>query len=475
MSEGLTQNKRRDHAGNLLIAISCLVYFASYVMRYSYTVSMAHIIEVTSLTETQAGAIGTALFFAYGLGQVVSGILGDKLKPNLIISAGVLVGTVCNVVFPLYHSVVYYTAVWAINGFAQAMIWPPLVKILSDKLSPEKCSTGIVLVTAAANLATLILYLVIPPILSALDYKIVFYIAGGLSGLIGIIWSVGYAVVYKKKSARSAVCSDAVKQAEAEKNREITSKTVKILPLLWGSGTIFIMASMVMQGFLRDGITGWFPSYLSVTFDIPSADGILITAALSLTAIVSIYVFKWIYRRFCHNEITIVFVAFVTVAAFSLLLFFFSSTGIAFTVIFGALTVGISHGINLMLTMTATHFSRFGKASTVAGVVNACTYIGSALSMYLFALLAELAGWRVVVLTWVIIAALGAAACAAAYKKWKAFLSGEGKFATQPETEAKDGTADETEAIDGTVGGDEAADETERADEAEKQYGDKIA
>ena len=111
-----------DAISNLLIALGCMVYFSSYVMRYSYTVSMANIVSVTALTETQAGVIGTALFFSYGVGQILSGILGDRLKPNLIILTGIIVGSACNFIFPLYNSVVYYAAVWAVNGFAQAML-----------------------------------------------------------------------------------------------------------------------------------------------------------------------------------------------------------------------------------------------------------------------------------------------------------------------------------------------------------------
>ena len=105
-----TKNKHKEgNCGWFLIALSCLIYFSSYVMRYSYTVSMAKIIEVTSLTESQAGIVGTALFFSYGIGQIISGFLGDKLKPGAIVFAGAVVGSLCNFVFPFCGSVGLYT------------------------------------------------------------------------------------------------------------------------------------------------------------------------------------------------------------------------------------------------------------------------------------------------------------------------------------------------------------------------------
>lgn len=69
-----------------------------------------------------------------------------------------------------------------------------------------------------------------------------------------------------------------------------------------------------------------------------------------------------------------------------------------------------------------THFARFNITSTVSGVTNACTYIGSALSSYLFALVAELIGWRFVILCWAVIAAVGCLFCVLAYKPWNRFL-----------------------------------------------------
>ena len=42
------------------------------------------------------------------------------------------------------------------------------------------------------------------------------------------------------------------------------------------------------------------------------------------------------------------------------------------------------HGVNIMLvSILPTYFKKYGNRSTASGVVNACTYIGSAASAYL--------------------------------------------------------------------------------------------
>ncbi len=417
--------KKRDGLGNFLIFLGCMVYFSSYVMRYSYSVSMANIIEVVGLSETEAGAVLTALFLSYGLGQIVSGFMGDKINPFLLILAGVAVGTVCNFVFPLNQSVYYLAVIWAINGFAQAMIWPPMVKILADRFDSNKCATAIVLVSVAANIATVLLYLVIPAILNALDWKSVFYISGAVAGAVGILWGVSSVLFIKKKPQASETTENINEESMAVAEPKKTKAAVKILPMLAGAGIISVMFAIVCQGFLRDGITSWFPSYLAKTFSIPTSMSILVTAALSVFAIISLYVYKWIYRRFCRNEITVSIISFGIAALLALLLFFLSNQ-IVVTVGCSALIVGISHGINLMLiAYIPPHFAKKGLASTVSGVTNACTYIGSGVSSYLFALVAERIGWNFVVLFWALVSLLGLVSCLLSLKKWNAYLKEE--------------------------------------------------
>lgn len=66
----------------LLVALACAVYFTSYITRLDFNAALANIVENTAMTKSQAGLIGTALFFSYGFGQVVSGFSGIKSNRN---------------------------------------------------------------------------------------------------------------------------------------------------------------------------------------------------------------------------------------------------------------------------------------------------------------------------------------------------------------------------------------------------------
>ena len=83
---------------------------------------------------------------------------------------------------------------------------------------------------------------------------------------------------------------------------------------------------------------------------------------------------------------------------------------------------GTMQGLNLILIgVLPAHFQRFGRVSTFSGLLNAFTYVGSALSAYGFAAAADAWGWRAVIGAWPVIAVLGAAVCLACVRPWRRF------------------------------------------------------
>ena len=88
-----------------------------------------------------------------------------------------------------------------------------------------------------------------------------------------------------------------------------------------------------------------------------------------------------------------------------------------------AMVTGCMHGVNLMLiSIVPKRFKKYGNISTISGLVNACTYIGAAISTYAIALLSERIGWRNTVGVWFVIAIVGTASCIVALKPWNKFI-----------------------------------------------------
>ena len=146
-----------------LLSILCpLIYFASYLTRKNYGVIMTAIIENEGMGDDVAGFIETLALISYGAGQVISGILGDKFKPQNIIACGLSTTILCNLMMPMCPNNYLREAVWFVNGFAQSMLWPPLVRIMAQTMDSKTYSRVCANVNVAGIGGTIFLYLSYP-------------------------------------------------------------------------------------------------------------------------------------------------------------------------------------------------------------------------------------------------------------------------------------------------------------------------
>ena len=86
------------------------------------------------------------------------------------------------------------------------------------------------------------------------------------------------------------------------------------------------------------------------------------------------------------------------------------------------LSVGCIHAANTSLTCyLPARFVKSGKVSTVSGLVNAFTYVGSTLAASLVPALAASTGWAPTILSWCAVAMACLACALLNARRWKAF------------------------------------------------------
>jgi len=113
-----------------------------------------------------------------------------------------------------------------------------------------------------------------------------------------------------------------------------------------------------------------------------------------------------------------------TIAGISMLAVYDSRPAVC--VVMMMLITGCMFGVNLMLiSRLPGHFAGRGNVSTVSGILNAATYVGSALSTYVFGAVAESAGWKTVVVLWGTAALGGTLLLLSGIWKWGCFGSAE--------------------------------------------------
>lgn len=383
-----------------LTALFTLTYFISYVTRINFGAVISEMVLATGMSKAALSTAVTGSFITYGAGQILSGILGDKLNPKKLIGWGLAVSACMNLLIPVCSAAWQMTALWCINGVAQAFMWPPLVKIMTILFDTEGYKKATVNVIWGSSFGTIAVYLISPLLISVFGWKSVFIFCGICGSIMLLIWITSRFTV-----------TLAPKNAPAKKGNYC---------FLFSPLMISLMIAIVCMGALRDGITTWMPSYIAETYNLSSVISILTSVILPVFSILATHISSFLYRKVFKNLVTNAMVLFGAGAIAALALTFLFNTSAATSVVFSAVLTGCMHGVNLMLiTMLPPYFKKYGNVSTASGVLNACTYIGSAISTYGIAVLSEKCGWQVTLLTWLGIALLGTVLCLVCIRPWR--------------------------------------------------------
>ncbi len=396
-----------------------LVYFTSYCMRINLAVMLVKICSEMQVEKSALAIVITGLTVAYGTGQIISGFLGDRIKPQHIIPAGLALAVACNVGIFFTATIPAMTVIWSINGFAHALLWPPIVRLMSTHLSAEDYSFAAVRVNQGSSIATIALYLFCPLLLGVMEWRTIMLLCAAWGAIMIVLWFILYPRVFQKEEI-----------PEERTNAPIPVSEQKALPMpLYIFGAIsLIMPGIMLQGMLRDGVTNWMPSFLLETFGLSEEHSIVSTVILAIFTMISYSAFNVLQKRFFKNEVTCAAAIFGGSAVICTALFavnlFVPEVALVPSLILMALTVAAMHGINLMLiSIVPRRFVVFGKVSTYSGILNASTYVGAALSTYGFAALAETFDWNFTILTWIAISLIGALLCFFAARIWQRHLN----------------------------------------------------
>ncbi len=379
-----------------------LVYFTSYVTRLNYSVVLIDISQSLNISNSLASLPVSLSYITYGAGQIVAGYLGDKFNSVKVITAGLALTALMNLSVAFANSIYPIMVFWTINGFAQALLWPPLVKIMLSVFENEKYIKCCSYVTVSASVATVLLYLVIPVFISFFSYKLIFAFSAIFAGFVIVLWN--------KK----------LKNIPIAENRKLAveNKDFSIPKLIRNFNLIPIFIIILLQGMLRDGITTWTPAFISENFNQPSSVSIFTTTVLPVFSIVAITITRHVAKR-QKNEVLLSAFYWCFAVIFGVVLIL-GIDNMFISIAALTLLTSCMYSINLLFIGSfPARFVKVGKISTVSGLLNSFTYVGSTISAYLIARISETMGWNFNFILWVAISAIGGILCFAFNAKSK--------------------------------------------------------
>lgn len=380
----------------LLILLCWLVYSSSYLGKVNYSANITQIIDFYGISKSQAGVVPTFFFFAYGVGQVFNGIFCKRYNVKWVVFIALIISSAINLFIAVSTGFAMIKWLWLINGFVLSMLWPTMVRLLSDSLPRKSLGASSVIMGTTVAVGTFLVYGLSSVYAAFGSFKLAFYTASVLVLAVAFLWIIAY-----KKTVSAA------KQEKLNELSDIQTDNDSEKPTNPDSGkklfytTIFILCfCAVGVNLIKDGLTTWVPSILKDEFNMSDSLSILLTLLLPVLA-----VFGNAYALSVHKKIP----DYVNHCGL-----FFAIMAVVTGVIIGSLTLRIvsfmllglivvnflASSLNSLITSIFPLFMR-GKVNSgkYAGILNGFCYLGSTISSYGLGVIADNFGWTAVFYT----------------------------------------------------------------------------
>lgn len=379
---GITKNKSVMHAiyiGTLCSSSYLAVYFARNILG-AVTPKMIE----AGYTEEYIGRLSSLYFIFYAVGQLINGAIGDKIKARYMISIGLFMSGVTNVMFSRMSGQYADAAVfiYAITGFFLAMIYGPMTKVVAENTEPiyaTRCSLG---------------------------YTFASFIGSPCAGIAAafFVWQDVFLASSSIIIIMSVICFCVFwlfeKRGIVKYNQyRCKAKTSGSIRVLIKHRIIKFTLISILTGVVRTTVVFWLPTYISQYLGFPAETSAMLftvtTFIISFTAFIVIFVYEKLKR---NMDLTIL-------VMFSLSALFFMLTYLVkqpvLNIMFVVLAIMSSNGAATMLwSRYCPSLRDTGLVSGATGFLDFVSYMAAAASSTLFANAVSVIGWGNLILVW---------------------------------------------------------------------------
>ncbi|GKX31846.1 MFS transporter [Vallitalea longa] len=384
------------------IFILCWAAYASiYFGRVNLSVAIPQIQNTFGWSKGSIGLIGTLFYWVYGFGQLINGQIGDKVSARKIIFMGLITTAVCNIFFGFSYVYLIMIILWVVNAYAQSLLWGPIVKSITNWYEYDKRSSVSIGISTSMVAGYLLAWGGSGLIISRYSWNYVFLIPGVVIFIYSIIWFIFF--IDKPKVQESCVLNDTRESSISENQDKYT-----LLQVVKRSKLIYIVIACCVQGIIKDSIALWAPSLFMETQSLDINKTIQYIIFIPCMNLLGMMLASYLNKKMQYKEKRTIVWLFIAGIITVLGYFMFGSYSTVTALLFLGLLSAVMYGANtLLLGVIPLHFSKYNRASSVAGFLDFCSYFAAGFSTFVTGVLVDSFGWNGVMVFWIVCLIIG--------------------------------------------------------------------
>ena len=373
---------------NKMVGTIWITYALFYLGRVNVSVVLPLLALDLDVSRAEVGALGTAFFWVYGISHFIMGEIGSHVSPFRIVSIGLLAISLVNIAFAFQTSLIVMLLLWGLNGVAQSAGWAPMFRILAERLDRSHIKRISTVMPFSYVFGTALTWTLIGVVAAGDDWRIAFWLPGGLLLLVLAFW---------RKAG-----------IDAPKSKSSGVRFLVIVSEARGIG--FALVAAALAGFVFNGTIIWLPTYILDTGLIAENLVGLAAALMQVIAITGLFLAR--YRVARSNQVFVTTALMLAAAGIALLLLTVTGGLLALLVVAVAL-IFLNGAFGLAVSSMPLLLAPPGRASSVTGSINMMSNFFGGMAGFSIGALVEFSGWGAVFALW------GAVLLLAALVLWK--------------------------------------------------------
>ena len=251
---------REQRAARIQTFTLCWVSYAGfYFCRKGFDIVKGILGEQFELTAVDLGNIGTAFLLSYMIGQFVSGAVGRRSGPRVLLLAGMAVSLGCNIAFGFSNGFWTFLGFMIFNGLAQATGWPACLGIMTHWFRRAERGTTLGFLTSSYLLGSAIAKSFAAFMLGWLGWHWSFW---GASLVLGTVWLL-VLLFLRQKPEDAGMAAIVVEEEDSTGNER---DRFSFRALLANRVILTMGLGYFCFKFLRYAIGGWLAYFLFVVY-----------------------------------------------------------------------------------------------------------------------------------------------------------------------------------------------------------------
>lgn len=368
-----------------VLSLAWLTYTVAYLCRLNISTALDKLSVGMDVSLEYLGMASSVYFVIYACGQLLNGIIGDRVNPHRFLMLAALMTGGINVFLGLQDNGTLFLLFWGANGFCQSMFWGTLLRLLSVYAEDHQRKNVSTIMSTCSVSGYLLSWVLLSGAFQDQTYRPYFFVPGVIALLLVCAWFV---------------MSRLLPFDQANAQRRPTPPLPAAAREFLHDRLFHICLLCMVVGAIQEGAVFWLPMIFTDVLNFDEGS-LLLLMTVPLAKLFGVFLARHVLTL-CEDNVRIAMIrALLCACGLALVLVLTTRHTSLVTVLLIAALIAVVNAANwYMISYLPLYFSERNMVATLSGAFDFSTYIGAALLSGSLGVLLLRFGWVALTLMW---------------------------------------------------------------------------